>query len=152
MILGEERELELTQRLMVVREAESWLRTPYHHEGNIKGVGVDCAMLLVSVFRNCGLIPSIDPRPYSRQWHMHRAEEHYLKWVEAYAREIPGPPQPGDVALYQFGRCLSHGAIVIAWPKVIHAVAGLGCLWDDGEELHIRGKRPRRTVFYSYWG
>jgi len=40
--------------------------------------------------------------------------------VEQYARPVDAPGL-GDVALYRFGRCVSHGVIVLAWPQVIHA-------------------------------
>ncbi len=33
----------------VVRTARTWLGTPYHHQGRLKGVGVDCAGLLIGV-------------------------------------------------------------------------------------------------------
>lgn len=109
------------QRQNVVQEAISWQNTPYHHQANLKGVGVDCVMLMVEVYRTCGLIPaSVDPRPYSYDWHMHRSEEVYLGGVEALADRVD-VPQPGDIALFQFGRCVSHGAIVIKWPLVVHA-------------------------------
>lgn len=64
----------------IVSEARSWLGTPWHHMGDehavaIKGVCVDCAMLLVEVFKAAGLVPlGFDPRPYSMQWHLHRDE------------------------------------------------------------------------------
>jgi cell wall-associated NlpC family hydrolase len=111
----------ITQQL-IVNEAMSWLNTPYHHEGDIKGAGVDCAMLLVKVYHDVGLIPEIDPRPYPRDWHMHRDDERYLDWVKQYADSVEHP-QPGDLALFQFGRCVAHGAIIIEWPLVIHAFA-----------------------------
>lgn len=108
-------------REIVVSEAISWLNTPYHHQGAIKGVGVDCVMLMIEVYRACGLVPdSVDPRPYPHDWHMHRGEEIYLGGVEQLAVAVD-EPQPGDIALFQFGRCVSHGAIVIKWPLVAHA-------------------------------
>ena len=33
------------ERRAIVREARSWVRTPYHPQGDIKGIGVDCGML-----------------------------------------------------------------------------------------------------------
>ncbi|HYL49488.1 MAG TPA: hypothetical protein VET84_09005 [Stellaceae bacterium] len=41
------------------------------------------------------------------------------------------PILPGDIALWRFGRCFSHGAIVIEWPVVIHAYLGRGCVLED---------------------
>lgn len=107
-------------RRAIEAEARTWLGTPYHHQGAIRGAGVDCAMLLIEVYYACGLIPRIDPRPYPPDWHLHRDDERYLGWVARYARPVEAP-QSGDVALYRFGRCVSHGAIVLTWPLVIHA-------------------------------
>jgi len=107
-------------RERIVAEARAWLNTPYHHAADVKGAGVDCAMLLVRVYHVAGLIPAIDPRPYPADWMMHRDEERYLGWVKKYADPVT-EPLPGDVVLYKVGRCFAHGAIVLAWPDVIHA-------------------------------
>lgn len=110
-----------SERQNVVSEASSWLNTPYHHQASLKGVGVDCVMFMIEVYKACGLISdTVDPRPYVHDWHMHRGEEVYLGGVEQLA-ERTSEPQPGDIALFQFGRCVSHGAIVVRWPLVIHA-------------------------------
>lgn len=124
---------EKMQRQQVVDEALTWLGTPYHHQGFVKGAGVDCGFLLIKVFHNCGLIPDIDPRPYPHDWHMHRSEQRYLGWVEKYAERITDRDfyLPGDIMLYQFGRCISHGAIVIDYPTVIHSYINLGVLTCD---------------------
>ena len=66
--------LELVER--VVAEAKTWLRTPYHHAADIKGVGVDCAMILLRVYQAVGAVPpEVDPRPYPADWFLHRDEE-----------------------------------------------------------------------------
>ncbi|KQV51362.1 C40 family peptidase [Duganella sp. Root336D2] len=108
-------------RQNVVSEALTWLNTPYHHQGDLKGVGVDCVMVMIEVYKACGLVPStLDPRPYTHDWHMHRSEENYLAGVMDLAERVD-EPQPGDIALFTFGRCVSHGGIVIKWPVIIHA-------------------------------
>lgn len=108
------------RRADVVAEAMSWVGTPYHHEGAVKGSGVDCAMILVRVFADLGLIPEIDPRPYPMQWHLHRDDERYLGWIRRYARPVT-EPQPGDIALYRFGRCISHSSILVTDGLMVHA-------------------------------
>lgn len=70
--------LEDHQRRHAVREAQSWVGTPYHPQGDIKGTGADCGMLLVRVFVDTGLCVPFDPRPYADDWYLHRAEERYL--------------------------------------------------------------------------
>lgn len=105
-----------------VAEARTWLGTPWHHEGGVKGAGVDCAMLLVRVFGAVGMIPEIDPRPYPIDHMLHSADERFMGWLTQYATEVTeGEPQPGDVIIYRMGRCFSHAAIVTEWPHIIHA-------------------------------
>lgn len=118
-------------RAAVVAEAKTWLLTPYHHQARVKGAGVDCAMILIEVYSAVGLIKNFDPGFYVTDWMLHRSEERYLGWVQQYAHAVD-EPKPGDIALYQFGRCVSHGAIVIDWPTIIHAYAPEGnvCLGD----------------------
>lgn len=109
------------QRTDVVAQARTWLGTPWHHMGDVQGAGVDCLMLLVRVYSACKLIPAdVDPRPYAQDWHMHRAEEMYLAGVGQYS-QATDTPLPGDVAMFQFGRCVAHAAIVVEWPLIIHA-------------------------------
>jgi cell wall-associated NlpC family hydrolase len=123
----------------VVIEALTWLNTPYHHQGRVKGAGTDCAMILCEVYEACGLVPHIDPRPYPPDWHLHRSEERYLRWIEDYADKVD-EPLPGDVALYQFGRTISHGAIVVEWPTIIHAYRGEGVVLADGTQGALAGR------------
>lgn len=135
------------QRAAVVAAARSWLGTPYHHQGRVKGAGVDCAMLLAEVYCEAGLIGRIDPRPYPPDWHMHRSEERYLGWLARYGAPVDRP-LPGDAAAFRFGRCFSHGAIVEAWPRVIHALHGVGCLCGDATQGRLAGREVR---FFTLW-
>lgn len=104
----------------IVAEAQSWVGTKYHHAADIKGVGVDCAMLPVRVFCDLGLVPPFDPRPYPHDWMLHRDEERYLGWVEKFADRVESP-EAGDIVLFRVGRCLAHGGIVISTDLMIHA-------------------------------
>lgn len=119
--------LELKQRAAVVAEALSWVGTPYHHEGDVKGRkgGVDCGMLIVRSFVDTKVVPHFDPRPYPQFWYLHRDNERYLGFVlERAAERLEGEePQPGDVLVWRHGRCFSHGAIVTTWPRFVHAYA-----------------------------
>ncbi len=137
----------MTTRAAVLAEARTWLGTPYHHQGRIKGAGVDCAMVLIEIYHACGLIPYIDPTPYPHDWHFHRDEERYLGWVRQYAHQVE-VPQPGDIALFQFGRCVSHGAIVVSWPEIIHSYIGEGCVLADATQGQMAGRvRSYYSIF-----
>lgn len=110
------------KRAALVVEAYTWLRTPYHHHANLKGVGVDCAMLLIEVYRQPrGPVPlDFDPRPYAPEWYLHQDEELYLAGMERFSHRVDTPSH-GDVAVYRFGRTASHGAIIVDDGYVIHA-------------------------------
>ncbi|HLH50135.1 MAG TPA: hypothetical protein VKV96_12395 [Roseiarcus sp.] len=98
-------------RAAVVAAAREWIGTPYHNCADVKGVGVDCGMLLVRVFVDLGLVEPFDPRPYAPDWHLHRGEERYLGHLLARAHAV-ARPEPGDIVLFRYGRCYSHGGIV----------------------------------------
>ncbi len=61
----------------------------------------------------------------------------------------PRAPGPGDLALWRLGRCFAHGAIVTQWPRVVHAMAGIGVLEEDIERNGMFRDRPRR--FFTLW-
>ena len=48
------------QRAVVTAEAATWLRTPYHLMGRVKGGGTDCLMLLAGLYEAAGVIPHIE--------------------------------------------------------------------------------------------
>lgn len=137
------------ERARVVSESMTWAGTPYHHMGRVKGAGVDCGMLLLEVYERAGILPHVEPKPYPQDWHMHREEERYFGHVQALAEKVDAP-QPGDVALFRFGKCISHGAIVIEWPQVIHAYVPTGkVVLDDAEKNTDLAKRL--VGFWSPW-
>jgi NlpC/P60 family putative phage cell wall peptidase len=129
-----------TQERIII-EALSWEGTPYHHHARIKGVGVDCAMLLCEVFEVAGLVPHVDPGNYPPDWHFHQNGEMYRDWLEKYAIQVEGEPQAGDVVLYKFGRVGSHAAIVLQYPEVIHAYIREGCVRGDSENGWLKDRR-----------
>ncbi|MBV9861880.1 MAG: hydrolase [Alphaproteobacteria bacterium] len=127
-------------RAAVLREAHRWLGTPYHHRGRVAGGGVDCLMLLAEVYERAGIISHAEPMHYPPDWHMHRDAERYLDGIRRYAREVGGPPRPADVAVFRFGRTFSHGAIVTAWPRVIHAFVRTGVVFGDAAKVPLAGR------------
>jgi NlpC/P60 family putative phage cell wall peptidase len=142
-------------RAAVVAEARSWIGTPYHLGADVKGAGVDCAMILVRVFCDLGLVSPFDPRPYSSDWHLHRSEEVYLRLLLARAREVAlGEIGPGDVVLFRYGRCFSHGGIVTrAEPfTMVHAFASTRVVLEEQVSRNAAiARRLPQARFASYW-
>ena len=135
------------KRAEIIHKAKEWLRTPYHHQARVKGVGTDCAMFPLAVYQECGVVPlDFQPPEYSVQWHLHRSEEKYLEALAPVMREIKPAetmtrlhafecncPQPADFVIFKFGRAFSHGAIVIEWPLIIHSYIPHGVMLSDAE-------------------
>jgi NlpC/P60 family putative phage cell wall peptidase len=140
-------------REAVVAAARAWIGTPYHHAADVRGVGCDCGMLLVRVFVDLGLCEPFDPRPYTQDWHLHRSEEVYLGTLLARAHAVR-EPRPGDVILFRYGRCFSHGGVVTrANPlTIVHAFHPAGTVLEEqvarNPELADRLDGAR---FASYW-
>lgn len=107
-------------REAIVAEARTWLGTPWHHEGRVKGAGVDCAQLLIAVYSAVGLIDAYVPEHYPPDWHLHRAEPIFLNELLRHC-EPSDVGKPGDIAMFKFGQQLAHGAIVVRDKVVIHA-------------------------------
>ena len=145
---------EADTRKAIVANARSWIGTAYHHAADLKGVGVDCAMLLIRVYGDLGLIEPADPRPYTRDWMLHRDDERYLRWLLAYAPEVASPA-PGDVILFRFGRCFSHGGIIsaVAPLTIIHAFAPARAVLEEevGRNAEL-AERLNLARFASLWG
>lgn len=137
-----------SQQHSIVTEALTWLGTPYHHQGRVKGVGVDCATLLCEVYEAVRLIDHYDPGPYPPDWHMHQMWQRYLEHIQKFCDQVDDP-QPGDIVLYHFGKCISHAAIVVEWPTIIHSYIHQGVILQDG----TKGSLARRIAgFYRLRG
>lgn len=152
----------LAQRQAVIATALGWIGTPYHPKAKVKGAGADCITFIAGAFEEAGIIAPVEMPFYHHDWHLHRSEEKYLVGLLSYCVEIDGDPLPGDIVLWRFGRCFSHGAIVIDWPEIIHCTVGQPCRRDDalrntalhviGERTADRGKlRPRRLFRFKGW-
>lgn len=120
-------------RSKVVDEARSWLGTPYHLNSAIKGVGIDCATLLLGVYSACGVIDAeVQHGETSQSWFLATDKEKYLFRALRHAHKtIEGvcypsmEAKPGNAVLLRMknSAVYNHGAIVTEWPKIIHAVA-----------------------------
>ncbi len=144
---------EAATRAAVVAGAREWVGTPYHHMADVKGVGCDCAMLLVRVYVDLELVEPFDPRPYTRDWHLHRGEERYLGFLLARSREVASP-LPGDVILFKTGRCFSHGGIVtrIDPLTIVHAFHPARVVLEEALARNVEvAARLREAKFASYF-
>lgn len=136
-------------RSRVLIEARSWLGTPYHHKGRVKGVGVDCGGLLYEVY---GKFYPLKPFPqtYPQDWALHRDNELYLDFISEYVNEVGYAPVAG-IVVFRYGRCFSHGGIVTDTNTVIHAWGrtGFGSVIESPFPFFKEGRMIRPKKFYS---
>jgi cell wall-associated NlpC family hydrolase len=137
-------------REAVVLEAESWLGTPWHHMGRVKGVGVDCAMLLAETFHAPGLIPYVETEYYPADWHFHQAQQRLMDKVFQYAVETE-ERLPGNVILFHFGKCYAHAAIIKKYPICIHASRHDKMVVEVDVEIDAHLTRTKQIIM-DPWG
>jgi cell wall-associated NlpC family hydrolase len=152
---------ELESRVTIIEYALSWLGTPFVDCADIRGKngGVDCAMLLVRCYVDTGRMKPFDPRPYEPRHMMSSSEEKFLGWVAGrLGGRITETPKLGDLSIWQFGKCFSHGGVVINRREVVHAFGIVGsCIVSPMDhptlsEVSLAGRRfPRPQRFYDVW-
>ena len=106
------------------------------------------------VYCDLGLVEPFDPRPYTRDWFLHRNEERYLGFLLARSQEVREPAL-GDIILFRIGRCFAHAGIVsrVEPLTIIHAFAPSSHVVEDviAANADLLG-RIKTAKFASYWG
>lgn len=127
----------------IAKAALEWLGTPHINNAKVKGIGVDCGMLLIGALEDSDTIKkdSIEIKPYSNEWHLHRSEEWFLRYVEEHCEKV-SDLKVGDFLLYQYGRCISHGAVYVGNNMIVHALVKRGVIMSNMDE----------TMFYDAKG
>lgn len=109
--------------IRIIEEARKWIGTPFHHQGRVKGAGVDCLGLVVGVFNALNLrtrivdssgkklpFSTFDSTNYSRQ-----PDGVTLKRVlDALIDPIAdiSTIRPGDIALFYIKEHPQHLGII----------------------------------------
>ena len=135
----------------IAESARGWLGTPHINGARVKGKGVDCGMLLIASLEDAGLIEkdSIEITPYSNEWHLHHSEEWFLQYVSEHCDKVD-ELQEGDFILYQYGRCISHGAVYVGDNVVCHSLVNAGevVLTDMNDVMFVDKKGASRAKGY----
>ncbi len=107
-----------------------------------------------------GRLAPFDPRPYEPRWHLHRSEEKFVGWIEDKLGGVrTETPTIGDVVVYRFGRCYSHGGLLINSKEIVHAYFVSGMTMTSAlndpvlEYVGVNGTNfPRPKLFFDVWG
>lgn len=137
----------MTDGEKIAKAAAAWLGTPHINGAKIKGRGVDCGMLLIGCVEDAELLKkdSVQIESYSNEWHLHHSEEWFLSYVQKYCDEVE-TMQPGDFLLYQFGRCISHGAVYVGKGRAIHAYIDRGVVMTDLSDVMFYDAKGRSRL------
>lgn len=107
----------------ILAEAQTWLGTPYRHQGSRKGVGCDCLGLVRGIWRAVyGREPEAPPA-YTADWAEAGTGDPLIEAARRHCAEKPAATMaPGDL-------------IVLRW-RPHHAAKHLGIAMPDGRFLH----------------
>lgn len=119
-------------RLEIVRIARTWIGTPYHHQGSVKGAGADCLGVLRGVWREAfGAEPAAVPA-YTHDWSEPQRAERLWSALSTYMRVKPvADMAAGDVVLFRMraGGVAKHIGLVTRTGDTaafVHAYSGHG--------------------------
>jgi NlpC/P60 family putative phage cell wall peptidase len=115
----------------VIREAISWIGTPYRHQADRKGVGCDCLGLVCGVWRAVCGFDLERPVAYSLDWAEVGGQETLLTGARRHFYEKRNEDaQPGDLLLFRWRPHLpaKHAGILIADNRFVHAYQGGGAV------------------------
>lgn len=118
--------------------ARSYLGTPFHHQGRLRGVGVDCVGLVLCVARELGHVPADwDVPGYSRLPDGRELVRHLRERMA----EVPqAQMQPGDVVLVAFAKHPQHVGVVGDYRH-----GGLSLIHADG----LRGRVLETRLMFT---
>ncbi|KQT54913.1 peptidase P60 [Aureimonas sp. Leaf454] len=127
------------QRRDVVAAAETFLGTPYRHQGSRRGVGCDCLGLVRGIWRELyGREPEI-AGPYTPDWAERTVGEPLLEAARRHFHDIrQEEAEPGDLLVFRWrtGVTAKHCGILAPEGRLIHAYEGaavvsspLGSAW-----------------------
>jgi cell wall-associated NlpC family hydrolase len=114
----------------LLRIARSWIGTPFHPHGRIRGVGVDCVHLLAEIYREAGHLPDYTFPDYAMGSGEHLKASQVQAWLDTSPRfaHVEGNPQAGDVACFRLGRVAHHVGLVTDRETFIHALRTAGVI------------------------
>jgi cell wall-associated NlpC family hydrolase len=139
-------------RSAIAAEAKTWVGTPYHANGAVKGVGVNCALFLYWVAKNARVLAADAPLPrwFTPQLATNSRDERLIEYIKAYGgREISEAElKTGDIIAYKSGQAHGHAAISLDWPEIIHVMPGVGCQMGAVDEGKL-GALSRR--YFTLW-
>lgn len=94
----------------IVKTARTYIETPFKHQGRKKGIGIDCAGLIIQVAKELEYFSDDVITVYSRLPDGHTVKERCEKFLERLRNK--NDMQAGDVVLMRLGKFPQHVGIL----------------------------------------
>lgn len=101
----------------ITAAALSLVGTPFHAQGRLPGVGLDCIGVVVCVAQACGIVVQ-DRNDYPMSPNGELRGE-----LDSRLTRVRGQPQEGDVLMMAFDAEPHHLALYISENRIVHAYA-----------------------------
>lgn len=134
----------------IVREARTWIGTPYRHGASLKQVGCDCLGLVRGVWRGVVGAEPERPGPYSPDWAEATGDERLRDAARRHLVEVGlDDLRPGDVLLFRWRETApaKHLGIATDTGCMVHAHDGAAVA-----EVAIRPWRRRLAHVFRFPG
>ena len=109
----------------IVAVAESWIGTPYRHQGATRGIGCDCIGLIRGIWRELYGEEPEPVGPYAPDWAERGGEDRLLEaGIRLFGPALGvGQMQPGDLLLFRWrpDTMVKHAGIFVGPSHFIHA-------------------------------
>jgi NlpC/P60 family putative phage cell wall peptidase len=108
-------------RELIIAEARTWDKTPFHHQARVKGAGVDCVGLCIMVGKTLGLVPN------NFEYTGYRKTPHGGTLVQVmrdsgFVYEVY-EPREADILVFRIDQDPQHVAFLTDDNTIIHAYA-----------------------------
>ena len=113
--------MESTRTDTAIAAARACLGTPFHHQGRMPGVGLDCIGLVIVALRAVN-IPIRDQTNYGRR----PDGKSLVTALDAHGATRTDSIQTGDVLLFRYDRQPQHVALATGPDSMIHSFAPAG--------------------------
>ena len=117
----------MIKRQNIIAVAQSWVGTPYHHQGSCRGVGADCLGLVRGVWCTIYGAEAETPPAYTRDWAEASGRETLIDAATRHLTPIAvADAKGGDVVVFRFraGTPAKHVGILCARERLVHAMEG----------------------------
>jgi NlpC/P60 family putative phage cell wall peptidase len=108
-------------RDLIIAEARTWIGTPFHHQGRVKGAGCDCIGLCIGVGKVLGLVRAEFDYTGYRRTPTGKTLVEVLRESE-FVEEVY-EPHPGDILVFKIDIEPQHVAFLSDSNTLIHSYA-----------------------------